>query len=252
MEVASPALRRVDPDRLAAGERLKLNGRVKRKRQRTRLRETLRGADGAVPKRCACRECVEQARMLEDLQAWQRFEKLELPLNERLRRWALWAGSSSQKTLWTLYVECVTTILENGFSQPRTTPEVTHDAGVETGAPSGRLAVTCRGGHSDADPADAAALKAAGVHACLTAIGLSDREIAVLSRLREGHSQRQTAALCGVSPAWVFELKESAARKLSEIGVSMDSLIPPHPVAADAPDLIPTDPELLDQRAARC
>lgn len=83
----------------------------------------------------------------------------------------------------------------------------------------------------------------------LRTIGLSDREIAVLSRSREGHSQREVARLCGVSKTWVCYLLSSSLSKITRAGLKLKEMPAFAAPESQPPRQIPTDPAVMDTYA---
>jgi hypothetical protein len=80
----------------------------------------------------------------------------------------------------------------------------------------------------------------------LRKLGFTDREIAIGSRVIEGHSYRRIAELTGVRKTRIGVVFASFRARCSRLGIEAQDLRRKQPV----PEIIITDPSILDRRMA--
>jgi hypothetical protein len=80
----------------------------------------------------------------------------------------------------------------------------------------------------------------------LRKLGFTDREIAIGSRVIEGHSYRRCAELTGVRKTRIGVVFASFRARCSRMGIEIEDLRCKQPV----PEIIVTDPSILDRRMA--
>ena len=188
---------------------------------------------------CTCRECRRAAKILRDERSWRRFENEPTPPIERLRRWIIWHNVDHQTlaTFIAIYVELPAMLVDwwnatraaNCFSDDGSA----HDqAGLygRAGLVSDQIDYEDRGIDAADDAGDdEQEQRRQDVHAKLQSIGLTDKEIAVLSRLQEGNTQREVAELCELSKTGVVYRTSSALNKITAAGYTLAELVPARP-----------------------
>jgi hypothetical protein len=235
------------------------------------MRGITTGPPPAVRLACDCSHCAEADWFLRRLRAWRELEVHTYPPLERIRRQLLWRGVSHFTYLDAMRLAemCLRALdeAEEAFqadaaeqaraelaAQLEKPAQVQVAGGDEDNAAVVVTLVSDHGAGSieraDSAPTvefDPSEDRQSQVFEQLRSVGLTDREIAVLARLCEGHTQRETAKLCGdISKTYVVLLTSSALTKITKAGLNLK--LPEH---GSAPEIIPTDPDILDNRTAK-
>lgn len=183
------------------------------------------------------------------LQMQRRIEDFEIdptPIGERIRRMLLWRGGGAEQLVWIPFLVRLHIALKRATdpedqSQSQQGQRDEESEVSKLGALPEQPEELYRETHSPAQ--HSAEQRRCDVQAKLQYIGLKDRELAVLSRLRDGWSMRETGWLCGLSSTQVFRLNKSALQKIQAAGLTIEEFA--------APDTEYVDPAALDRRAAR-
>jgi predicted DNA-binding protein (UPF0251 family) len=230
------------------------------------------GPPPAVRLACDCAECAWVNHLLRQKRAIEELEKHAYPPRERLRRWMLW----KQVTPFTVdLLVCWFEALEAAeFLVAAERAQLEFEAAAAQAAAEAEKAaqvpvsgedeetseIPVRVGpaqigavlqqdslsqHRQESPCDDdPGIRQEQIFERLRTVGLNDREIALLARLCEGHSQRDAAELCGISKTHVCRLTSSALTKITQAGLTLH--FPKH--KGGKPMIFPVDPKVLDSR----